>query len=177
MKKQSGVFLLEALVAILIFAFGVLGMLAMSSAAVMGQTDAQVRSDAAAFADQLAGQIALNVDRTSAATVTATLAPFALNSDNTTPVGPCPTQNIPNAASAANPAAAPIIANWLATVTGPGGLPGATATSVSVIVVSPPNPVNAAAAPIQNAVTITECWQSPTDRGQHNYVTTVYVDY
>ena len=47
MNKQSGVFLLEALVAILIFAFGALGMLAMSSAAISGQGDAQVRTDAA----------------------------------------------------------------------------------------------------------------------------------
>ena len=177
MKKQSGVFLLEALVAILIFAFGVLGMLAMSSAAVMGQTDAQVRADAASFADQLAGQIAVNVDRSSATSVAASVAPFVLNSDATTPIGPCPTQNIPNTANATYPGAAPIIANWIATVTGAGGLPGATATSLSVIVVSTSNPLIVGQPPVQNAVTITECWQSPTDHGQHNYTTTVYVDY
>ena len=170
MKKQSGVFLLEALVAILIFAFGALGMLAMSSAAISGQTDARVRTDAANLADQLAGQIALNVDRTSLATVMSSVLPFALNVDATTVPGvnPCVMPAVPNTPNAANPSANGVINNWVAAVTGPGGLPGATPASLSVFVDTSNG---------ENAVTITECWQGPKDQAQRSYTTTVYINY
>jgi len=65
-RHQGGFFLIEALVAILIFSLGVLGLVAMGSAAIAAQSDAQYRTEAAALADEIASKISLNVDRLNA---------------------------------------------------------------------------------------------------------------
>src|SRR5947209_2452120 len=75
-KPQQGFFLLEALIAILIFSLGILGMVAMGGAAIAAQSDAQYRTDAAKLADEIASKISLNVDRTNASTVAASLDPY-----------------------------------------------------------------------------------------------------
>lgn len=64
-QSQSGVFLIEALIAILIFSLGILGMVAMGGSAIAAQSDAQFRTEAAGFASDMAAKIMLNVDRTS----------------------------------------------------------------------------------------------------------------
>jgi type IV pilus assembly protein PilV len=61
--KQSGVFLLEALIGILIFAIGILAMIAMQAKAIAVQSDSQYRIEAAHLADRMLGEIALNVNR------------------------------------------------------------------------------------------------------------------
>jgi type IV pilus assembly protein PilV len=55
LQKQSGVMLLEALIAILIFAVGILGIVGLQGTAVSQVTDARFRSDAALLANQLIG--------------------------------------------------------------------------------------------------------------------------
>ena len=45
--SQAGFFMLEALVAILIFSLGILGLVAMGSVAINAQNDAQYRTEAA----------------------------------------------------------------------------------------------------------------------------------
>jgi type IV pilus assembly protein PilV len=62
-KKQSGVMLLEALIAILIFAVGILGIVGLQATAIKQGTDARYRSDAAMLANQLLGEMWLG-DRT-----------------------------------------------------------------------------------------------------------------
>ena len=157
-KKEGGVFLLEALIAILIFSLGILGMIAMGSAAIAGQTDAAVRTDAASLAEQLASNIALSVDRTSAATLTASLAAFSHNPVSTGPY------------CAFTPAASlsPVVTAWLANLSGPSGLPGAGATDQSIVVDT--------TATGYNSVLITMCWQGPHDLGKRRFMTTVYVN-
>lgn len=54
---QRGVVLLDALVAILIFAIGILGMVKLQSNAVGFASDAKYRSDAAMLADQAIGRM------------------------------------------------------------------------------------------------------------------------
>ena len=71
---QGGFFLIEAMVAILIFSLGILGLVAMGGTAVSSQSDAQYRTEASSLADAIAGQIALGVDRTNAAAMPASLA-------------------------------------------------------------------------------------------------------
>ena len=61
---QGGFFLIEAMVAILIFALGILGLVAMGGTAVSSQSDAQYRTEASSLADAIAGEIALGIDRT-----------------------------------------------------------------------------------------------------------------
>ena len=70
-------FLIEALVAILIFSLGILGLVAMGATAVSSQSDAQYRTEASSLADSIAGAIAVGVDRTDPVTKAATLAAFA----------------------------------------------------------------------------------------------------
>ena len=63
---QRGVMLLEALIAILIFSVGILGLIAMQAQAVNFTADAKYRSDAAFLADEIIGQ--MWVDQTNLAT-------------------------------------------------------------------------------------------------------------
>ena len=62
-KDQSGMMLLEALIAILIFSLGILGMVAINARAVEAATDSQARADAAKFTSEIASRIALAVDQ------------------------------------------------------------------------------------------------------------------
>ena len=61
MKKtsQSGMMLIEALIAILIFSLGILGMVAMGSVAIAAQSDSQYRTEAANYANEIASEIAM----------------------------------------------------------------------------------------------------------------------
>lgn len=55
--RESGVMLLEALIAILIFSIGILGLVAMQGMAISAVSDAKYRSDASFLANQVVAQI------------------------------------------------------------------------------------------------------------------------
>jgi type IV pilus assembly protein PilV len=57
LKAQSGVMLIEALVALLIFSVGILGIVGLQATAVKASTDAKYRSEAALLANELIGRI------------------------------------------------------------------------------------------------------------------------
>lgn len=156
-QLQGGVFLLEALIAILIFSLGILGLVAMGGVAIAGQTDARVRTDAAALAGQLASQIALNVDRSNEPALAISLANF---NHYPTTTDYCVFTGVPSAA--------PIVTTWLAGLSGSAGLPGAVDASQSIAVDT--------SAAGHNSVTITMCWQGPQDLRPRRFMTTVYVN-
>jgi len=54
---QRGGFLLEALIAVLIVAFGVLGLIGLQARAIQNVDDAQYRAEAAFLANSLLGQM------------------------------------------------------------------------------------------------------------------------
>ncbi len=56
-KQQSGVMLLEALIAILIFSLGVLGIVGMQASTIKGSRDAKYRADAGLLANELIGEM------------------------------------------------------------------------------------------------------------------------
>lgn len=56
-KGQSGIMLLEALIAILIFSLGVLGIIGLQASAVSASRDAKYRTDAGLLANELIGQM------------------------------------------------------------------------------------------------------------------------
>lgn len=56
-RKQNGVMLLEALIAILIFSIGILGIVGLQATAVKQSTDARYRAEAAQLAEQLMAQM------------------------------------------------------------------------------------------------------------------------
>jgi type IV pilus assembly protein PilV len=56
-RRQHGVMLLEALIAILIFSIGILAIVGMQATAVRTVTESRSRAEAALYANQLLGQI------------------------------------------------------------------------------------------------------------------------
>lgn len=58
-RKQDGMMLIEALVAILIFSVGILGLIALQAHAINLSSDAQHRTDAALLANQLIGRLSV----------------------------------------------------------------------------------------------------------------------
>src|SRR2546426_12764713 len=57
LHKQTGAYLLEALVGILIFALGVLGIVGLQAASLRTTTDSSLRAEAVFAASQLLGQM------------------------------------------------------------------------------------------------------------------------
>ena len=164
---QRGFFLIEAMVAILIFALGILGLVALGGTAVSSQSDAQYRTEASSLADAIAGEIALGINRTSEATKLATLAGFA---HQPTPVpatipAPCTFAGAP-----INPVAAPGVAALLAraanTTPNP-GLPGATAVNQQIFIDAPGN---------FNRVVITLCWRTASDNAWRRHTLVTYIN-
>lgn len=68
--QQSGVVLLESLIAILVFSLGILGIVGMQATAVKQVTDARYRAEASLLVDQLLGTMRVS-DRSPAALQTA----------------------------------------------------------------------------------------------------------
>jgi type IV pilus assembly protein PilV len=150
LHPQRGVFLLEALIAILIFSLGVVGMMAMAGASVTAQSDAEYRSEAANMADQIASQIALKVDRSNLA---ASLATFS-HQPSPAPATPAACLYTGAAVSAADPTVLALVSAAGNSPSG-GGLPFATLAQQQIYVET--------GAGNFNRVTITLCWQSPND--------------
>lgn len=57
---QDGMILLEALIAIVIFTFGILGLISMQANAIALSSDAKFRSDAAILANQLVSRLSIS---------------------------------------------------------------------------------------------------------------------
>lgn len=154
-SKQQGSFLLEALIGVVIFALGVLTMIALQANAIAVQSDAQYRIEASNMADQILGQINANVarDPLSGAVAAADLLSFEHQ-----PVGGV-TQCRSGGADCCN-FSGPLSANAIVTAwrtaintTAVTRLPGST-TAMQQIDVSVAD---------SNRVTITICWQGPKD--------------
>lgn len=150
-KSQSGMMLIEALIAILIFSLGILGMVAMGSVAIAAQSDSQYRTEAANYANEIASRIALDVDLSSRNPIAVTaLLIYAHQPANG---GYC---SFAGAASGQQ-----IVTDWVnrvAGVTDPKlGLPGSSITSQQITVDQTPGAGF-------NRVTITICWQPPSSR-------------
>ena len=157
MNHQRGVFLLEALVAILIFSLGVLGMVAMGAAAVSAQSDAHYRTEAANLTDEIASTITLNVNYSSDKALAASLLPFAHQ-----PNGGADCQ------FTGGPSANAAVLAWAGRVANAAtGLPGATGTSQQIVVATGAG---------FNRVTVTVCWQAPTDRAMRRHTLVTYVN-
>ena len=150
-STQRGMMLIEALMAILIFSLGILGMMGVNALAVSSQSDAQYRSEANKFATQIINGMWVNVDRTSAATVATSLEPFK----HKTAGAAC--------AFTGDASADALVTNWVIAVRAAGsGLPGATAAMQQIDV------ANTAAG--LNEVTVTVCWKAPGDAVARKHV-------
>ena len=68
-NKQTGVILVEALVAILIFSLGILALVGLQATAIKQSTDARYRTEAAALSNELIAEMWVS-DRTTATLIT-----------------------------------------------------------------------------------------------------------
>lgn len=156
-RAQRGVFLIEALIAILIFSLGILSLVAIQTAAVSAQNDAQFRIEAAHYADQIVSEIWLNVKRTSGTVDTVSLGDFQHQ-----PTGAASSCDFSDAA-----AVNPLVAAWAASITAAGtGLPGSTAAMQQIL-------VDTAG---YNKVTVTVCWKSPLDASAHHHTLVSFIN-
>lgn len=163
--RQRGVFLLEALIAILIFAFGILGIVAMGASAINAQSDAQYRSEAASYASELVGQMWMAADRTNAATFTSSLNAFSHMATGT------PASCTFSGSASSNA----VVQDWVTRITtisaANKGLPWVKSTDGA-----PQQVVVTTNADGVHQVTITLCWQSPSDNFQRRLTHVAFIN-
>jgi type IV pilus assembly protein PilV len=148
LHKQQGVMLLEALVGVLIFSIGILGMVSMQATAIQNSSSATYRTEASYLANQIIGT--MWADK-------ANLADYALNAGAARcAVGATNTNN-------AN------VFSWLQNDVA--RLPGNTLAASGVQGLQQRIEIGAG-----NLVTVTLCWQSPKDNAPHNFVATAQIN-
>ena len=156
-RHQHGVILIEALIGILIFSIGILALVAMQTAAISAQSDAQYRIEAGNLVDKILYQMSLNVDRSTAGTLQTTLATFSHRAGGAT------------CAFTGTASANALVTAWVSEITTPpGGLPGADNTMQQIIV--DPDPTHF------NQVTVTVCWKAPNDANPHRHSVISYIN-
>ena len=158
---------IEALVAILIFSLGILGLVAMGSTAIGAQSDARFRTDAAALADEIANQMAVKAARDTnpvAAGQPDLILQASLLTFQHLPTGvPGPG----GCAFSGTPSTNLVAQQWVTDVlTGPRRLPGATAATQQIVVT----------AANFNRVDITVCWQTPNDQAMRRHTLVTYIN-
>lgn len=148
-KVQKGSVLLEALVAILIFSFGILALVALQAVAIKNSIDAKYRSDASYLANQIIGQIW--VDRANVANYghyqTGPLCAFTGS----------PSANI-------SPWVTPVT-SWVTQAAGL--LPGMSDNKAQVLVTDIGN---------TKRVKVTLCWKTPQETSHHNFTVTAQIN-
>ncbi len=171
-RKQQGVMLIEALIAILIFSLGILGMVAMGSVAIAAQSDSQYRTEAANYANEIVSEMSIQLQvaaYNSAANTFIPDAALATFAHQPTPGGYC--------SFAGAPSANPIVTDWVNRISGAvdakRALPGATNVSQQIAVDQLPTGFN--------RVTVTICWQPPSSAAvafapMHRYELVSYVN-
>jgi len=168
-KQQRGVFLLEVLIAIAIFAIGILAMISMQAVSIAAQNDSQYRSEAEHLIDQLTSQMRITVvhDATSGNVDAASFATFAHQATTDSRCSYSGTAST-NAT----------VTDWIKTVKGqdsggnaiPGkGLPGVTDARVQIL-------TDSATVAGMNQVRVTICWQGANDRTFHSHSVVAYID-
>lgn len=160
-------FLIEALVAVLLFAIGILGMVGMSALATASQSDAQYRTLAAGLANKMAQEAWLRVARSEvgSAEMRATALRNSLATFQHQPTG----QDCNFSGAAATHPAVTAWATEATTATSSWHLPGATASMQQVLVDTDP-------ATGFNRMTITVCWAAPANPVKRQHVLVTYVN-
>jgi type IV pilus assembly protein PilV len=138
--------MLEALVAVLIISFGILGLIGLQASSISATTDARARSEASQFIDRLIGEMTLSVDRSDIST--------SIQAFQHQPGGTCAAgSEFTGAASSAA-----VVSDWIDAITAEeAGLPGAKTGWIQVLADPASN----------NRLQITVCW-SPSQQTEDN---------
>jgi type IV pilus assembly protein PilV len=150
-SRIGGFALMEALVGMLIFSLGILGMIGMQASAMTAVVDTRERMEAVYFVNQLIGQM------------------WADDRANLLRYGHHPSSSPSGAGSCAFSGAAstyPNVTTWLSALRNPRhGLPGSPSDSSTQIVVTPNAPASGT-----TTVSVTVCWKTkPQDAHWHNH--------
>jgi type IV pilus assembly protein PilV len=154
--SQQGVVLLDALVAIVIFSIGILGMVSLQGAAIKLSGDAKYRSDAAMLADQVISEMWTDKDATSPAT----LATLYTGGSGTGTDGTKYTIWADTVDCASSTKAT-------------GCLPGVKANPPTIAFTTLAS--TSAGTSLDTLVTVTVKWQAPNDTVAHNYVSVTQI--
>lgn len=149
--RQRGMFLIEAVVAILLFMLGIVGMVGLSAQAVATQSDAEYRTLAAQWASQIGQEAWISVSRAGVDSVArATSVQNALVGFQHQATGD-------DCNFSGDPATNAVVTSWAAAVqdAAHGGMPGSEATMQQIRVDSTPDG--------HNKLTITVCWKVPSN--------------
>ena len=162
-SRESGVMLIEALVGILIFAIGILALIAMQATAIKAAQDSRFRTEAVNYANDLLSQMVVGIDRTTASAMTTSLASFAHQAGGA------------DCAFTGTASTNSMVTDWAALVSGTSALsppprlplPGTTPEMVQVQVDT--------SAGAYNRVAITVCWKGPDDPVARKHVLISYL--
>lgn len=149
--RQRGMFLIEAVVAILLFMLGIVGMVGLSAQAVATQSDAEYRTLAAQWASQIGQEAWISVSRAGVDSAErATAVKTALTGFQHQATGD-------NCNFSGGPATSAVVTSWAAAVqdAAHGGLPGASSSMQQIRVDTTDDG--------HNKMTITVCWQVPSN--------------
>lgn len=166
---QRGVFLLEVLIAIAIFAVGILAMISMQAVSIAAQNDSQYRAEAEHLIDQLTAQMRITVahDPTTGNVNSTSFAGFAHQS---TTDSQCVFSGTASTST--------VITDWIKTVKGQDssgnamagkGLPGVTDARIQI-------QTDDTTTAGLNQVEVTICWQAGNDRTAHAHSVVAYID-
>ena len=158
-NRQQGVMLIEALIALLIFAMGVLAVIGMQARSIGQTMDARYRVDAAFLANQLLSEVWAN----------RTVANNGMPDTSTTTLYGNPSYYSCNPCTSAN--GNPVLQGWIqqiqSTTSQSAYLPGVTDTqNMPIITVSPSTPNSE-----PYAIQVTLQWKSPQGGATHTYTT------
>ena len=172
-RKQQGVMLIEALIAILIFSLGILGMVAMGSVAIAAQSDSQYRTEAANYANEIVSEMAIQAQVAAYNQASNSFAPdaaLATFAHQPASGGYC--------SFAGTPSTNPMVIDWVNRISGAVDtkrmLPGATNVSQQITIDQTPGSGF-------NRVTVTICWQPPSSAAvafapMHRYELVSYIN-
>lgn len=143
--RQGGVMLLEALIGILIFTVGILGLIGLQAASINAVSDAKYRADAAFLSNQILSQM------------------WADNPGNLASYQSQPTMGAGTCNFSGGVSTNAKVVGWLGSSAQPGSifylLPGTSATTQQILVGT------------GNTVKITLCWRPPNATAFHMLVT------
>lgn len=168
-RAQRGVLLIEVLIAIAVFAVGVLAMISVQAVSVTAQADAQYRAEAERLIEQVVARIRMDVGH-DATTGNLDATAFAAYGHQAT--GAAATCSFSGTASSST-----IVTDWVRTVRGLDGsdnpiagrgLPGTTASRIQIV-------TDTSVAGV-NQLRVTLCWQAPSDRVARRHSSVAYID-
>ncbi len=159
--QQRGMMILEALVSIMIVMLGILGIAGLLARSTSMAGQAQYRTEAGMFAEQIVQLISLSVDRSTPENLATSLKNFQHQESGTT-------ETCTFSGSSVNDSSAmgQVLMAARGDLTNVAGLPGALENGQQVQVDTVGN---------LNRVTVTLCWQGPNDAAKRNYQVQAFV--